>query len=392
MKYITIGSIFHHTFYPLYASVFCIIRTYSFSFFSKENNFNCPLLFEVLLMFFGMFLAIFLEMISVVRLYRENRMKHYFRKICELWKYQILLFFLPILDLSEFIGISILFLSQNYNDNRLMSTTRMLEFLFVGFMYYYFLKQKLHRHHFIPLLFIAFGLIMVMFGQDNRFRFSPILLLAVLGNLLYAVLEIIEKWLMESKYFSPYDLVYLTGLYGFIIMFIICLISSNINCTSWLYFCKEGEKLFSFTDTFGTIFTNKYYFIEVMIYVLTSTGYNVFFHLVNKHFGPTHHVISDAFSSMVVMMITIITSKTGIIWWLQILGHIFIVCGTLIYNEIIIIHAYGLDRNTTDEIIKRASDEEEKERISILKMQLVENQEIPNNRKDKIKIIENDII
>ena len=62
-----------------------------------------------------------------------------------------------------------------------------------------------------------------------------------------------------------YDLVYLTGLYGFIIMFIICLVSSNIDCTSWLYFCKEGEKVFSFKETFGTIFTNKYYFIEVMI-------------------------------------------------------------------------------------------------------------------------------
>ena len=273
-----------------------------------------------------------------------------------------------------------------------MSTTRIAEFFFVGFMYYYFLKQKLHRHHIIPLLFIVFGLIMVIFGQDNRFKVSPILLLAVLGNLLYAILEIIEKWLMESKYFSPYDLVYLTGLYGFIIMFIICLVSSNIDCTSWLYFCKEGEKVFSFKDTFGTIFTNKYYFIEVMIYVLTSTGYNVFFHLVNKHFGPTHHVISDAFSSMVVMMITIISSKTGIIWWLQILGHIFIVCGTLIYNEIVIIHAYGMDRNTTDEIIKRASDVEEKERISILKVQLVESQAVPNNTKATTEIIEKEII
>ena len=109
---------------------------------------------------------------------------------------------------------------------------------------------------------------------------------------------------------------------------------------------------------------------------------------MNKHFGPTHHVISDAFSSMVVMMITIISSKTGIIWWLQILGHIFIVCGTLIYNEIVIIHAYGMDRNTKDEIIKRASDVEEKERISILQVQLVESQAVPNNTKTTTEIIE----
>ena len=109
---------------------------------------------------------------------------------------------LPILDLSEFIGISILFLSQNYSDSRLMSTTRIAEFFFVGFMYYYFLKQKLHRHHFIPLLLIGIGLLMVIFGQDNQFIITPILSLAVLGNLLYAILEIIENglWNLNTSY------------------------------------------------------------------------------------------------------------------------------------------------------------------------------------------------
>lgn len=76
-----------------------------------------------------------------------------------------------------------------------MSTNGIAEFFFVGFMYYYFLKRSLHRHHFIPLLLIGIEFLMVIFGQDNQFIITPILSLAVLGNLLYAILEIIENGL-----------------------------------------------------------------------------------------------------------------------------------------------------------------------------------------------------
>ena len=221
MKWISFGSIYHHTFYPLYASIFCIIRTYSFDYFEK---FDCPVLFEVFLMFFGMLLSIFLEMISVFRLYRDNSIKEYCKKLCKQWKYQILIAFLSILDLSEFIGLSILLFDQEEGDNKLLSTTRLIEFFFVSFLNNNFFKHKLHRHHFVPLLLIAIGIIIVIFGQTANIIVNIALLFSIFGNILYAILEIIEKWLMESKYFSPYDLVYLSGLYGCIIMIIIFII------------------------------------------------------------------------------------------------------------------------------------------------------------------------
>ena len=175
-------------------------------------------------MFFGMLLSIFLEMISVFRLYRDNSIKEYCKKLCKQWKYQILIAFLSILDLSEFIGLSILLFDQEEGDNKLLSTTRLIEFFFVSFLNNNFLKHKLHRHHFVPLLLIAIGIIIVIFGQTANIIVNIALLFSIFGNILYAILEIIEKWLMESKYFSPYDLVYLSGLYGCIIMIIIFII------------------------------------------------------------------------------------------------------------------------------------------------------------------------
>ena len=38
---------------------------------------------------------------------------------------------------------------------------------------------------------------------------------------------------------------------------------------------------------------------------------------------------------------------------LEIPGFILLVCGTLLYNEIVVIHKWGFDENTKDAIAKR---------------------------------------
>jgi multidrug transporter EmrE-like cation transporter len=55
---------------------------------------------------------------------------------------------------------------------------------------------------------------------------------------------------------------------------------------------------------------------------------------------------------------TIDTSRTVLVWvvqlasgkedfdWLQLIGFILLVCGTLVYNEIVVIRFYGFDQNT----------------------------------------------
>ena len=361
MRFITFGKIHKQTFYPFITSIFSILRTYSFKYFPENQNFDCPLLFQVILMFLGMFICFIFEIITVCRqdrVARGSKKKEKCKKYCfdliSNWRLQLILCLLAILDLSEFIGLSVLFLAENYEDNRLLSTTRMLEFLFVGFMYYYFLKTSLHRHNYISLLLIVGGLAMVMFGQSKLFTFRPILLIAIFGNLFYACLEITEKWLMDKKFISPYEIIYCEGLYGFIIILILCLIGNKVDCQSWMYLCSTGESVINLNSILKEVFSSYSYVIEVVIYVFTSAGYNIFIHLCNKDLGPTHHIVADAFGSMVVMLVSLILSEGKITLWMQIVGHILIVMGTLVYNEIIIFHFLGMDKNTKDEIAQRA--------------------------------------
>lgn len=361
MRYISFGKIRKQTLYPFFASIFSIIRTYSFNYFPKNQNFTCPLLFQVLLMFLGMFICFIFEIITVCRqdrTVRESNKRDKFKQYCydliSNWRIQLILFLLAILDLSEFIGLSILFLAENYEDNRLLNTTRMLEFLFVGFMYYFFLKTSLHRHNYISLLIIISGMIMVMFGQNKLFTFQPILLTTIFSNLFYACLEIIEKWLMDKKFISLYEIIFCEGLYGLIIILILCLIGSKVECQSWMYLCATGESVINLNIILKEVFSFYSYLIEVLIYVITSSGYNIFIHLCNKDLGPTHHIVSEALASMVVMLVSLILSERKISLWMQIVGHILIVMGTLVYNEIIIFHFLGMNKNTKDEIIERA--------------------------------------
>ena len=69
---------------------------------------------------------------------------------------------------------------------------------------------------------------------------------------------------------------------------------------------------------------------------------------------------------------TIDTSRTVVIWissvalnlekfyWQSIIGFVLLVCGTLLYNEIIVLHFMGFDENTKEAIAAREGGDGEK--------------------------------
>ena len=57
------------------------------------------------------------------------------------------------------------------------------------------------------------------------------------------------------------------------------------------------------------VFSSYSYVIESLIYVLTSAGYNIFIHLTNKAFSPTHHVVVDGFNPMIMMLVCLLLRK-----------------------------------------------------------------------------------
>ena len=355
MKLITLGHLYSYSFYPLYASAFSIIRSFSFKLFGKTHRFDCTLLLEIFLMFFGMSLSVIIEIISINKQFKTNPIKSYCKKLKNKWNYQFLIILLALLDFSEFALLSIPFEEEEEKQKKSsssLSTIRIMQFLFISIMCYLFLKIKLHRHHIASFILIAIGFILVIYGK-GEFSFHPIYLLGIIGNILYASVEVIHKWLMEYKFFSPFEIVYLSGLYGMMLTGIAYLI---IQLSGNSFFIKYAD---GFAHNLSQMFSSRYYVIEIIIYLITTLGHNVLFLVTNKYLGPTYHIIIDATSSMVIMLLDIGITNSNTILMMQIPGYFLIVIGSLTYNEMIIVNVGGMDKSTKNKIEQRASKNEE---------------------------------
>ena len=84
-----------------------------------------------------------------------------------------------------------------------------------------------------------------------------------------------------------------------------------------------------------------------------------------KYLGPTHRIISDGVFSILSVTVFFFLEEqkiTAAYIINQILGHICIIIGIVIYNEIIIVNFCGLDVNTDKEIKYRALSREDNRR------------------------------
>lgn len=167
---------------------------------------------------------------------------------------------------------------------------------------------------------------------------------------------------MEYRFLSPYEVIGFKGFYGIIIITSIMIVGNFTKCEKWMGLCEYDEihpkNIIDFTQDFSNIFANWYTIIEVLCFIILTILYNIFHQLILKHLGPTHRIISDGVFSIINVIISISFEKEEIVIYyiiLQIIGHISLIIGIVMYNEIIIINMCGLDMNTVKEIRTRAS-------------------------------------
>ena len=403
MKQIISFSFTSYSLFPILAGIFYVMRSYSFFFFSEDLNYKCSLFFEIVLLEFGMFLSIILELINI---YRQSTEKIDFKSVIKRWlkkyKEKKIIISMFLCGFFDFIGVFLTYLIKN-NDNKnndngteksnsqhIFSLMRITEFFFVILLYYCVLKKKIRYHQYISLCFIIVGLIFVFLkGFDNMD--GLIVILCIAGNFSYSCLEMVYNWLMESKFVSSYELVAISGFFGCIVGTIFSIIFSIYN-EEWDLIHQK----INYIEDISKIFSSKNTMFEVGCYVFFSLCYNTFHFLMNKHLSPTHRIISDSVSSIMTFIINVIVKNNeksiGLYITLQIIGHILIIFGILVYNELMIIHRCGMDENTNKEIQGRATKEVERDGgISLLPAE--EGTQTPNlTDSDKMNSTNNSII
>ena len=355
--------------YPLQLLIWTFLRKVLTIILSKEFNFSKSVIFT-LLMFLGEFFAgliLFLYQRSFlikkeaqttskqILIYTQSEMKRPDSKI----KILCLIFFAGYFDFIEFI------LSTNYIP-KFIKSSGSLESRLGGILtissalfFYYLLKFPIFRHQFFSLLIIGICLIIVVISE---FIFQEINIFLTYGDFLLKILLIFfvhffnslldssEKYIVEYDFVNYFEVLYLEGLFGFIITFAYSF-SENLDI-------KQLSKIYS--ENSGGQFA--LFIFLLIVYLILCGGRNAFRVITNKLFSPMTKTLTDYVLNPVYLTINYIEGdfvsigKQNIIYFLinLFMSIIITLCGS-VYNEIVILFFCGLEKDTYTQVSERST-------------------------------------
>lgn len=238
--------------------------------------------------------------------------------------------------------------------------------IITALMAIFFLKKKLYRHHWssIGLIFIGVamvGLAAIFFKTDEEKaskegETKPLgLVLLLLAQLFTGGMFIVEEKLLGDYYLDPLKVVGLEGVWGVLMYAILLPIFNFIPCDVE-GLCNNGvleDTLAAFRD-FGS---NPILIVLSIGVCFCIAIFNAFGVTVTKNASAAQRSTIDTSRTVLIwiffMAVPIYSKRLEHFKVLQLFGFIFLVFGTLIYNEILILPFWGFDKNTKREQKKR---------------------------------------
>ena len=251
-------------------------------------------------------------------------------------------------------GVSMLFISAS-----VWQMLRGSMIIYTAILSVIFLKRRLDPQHIAGLLVAFLGLSLVGLSAYldsavpevflGTFLFDRIadtesslavfgIVLTVLSQLCSAAQVVVEEAMLKSGTLSPSRVVAFEGLWGLIIMVIVLIVMQ----------CVPGEDHGSYensVDSLGKLENNFFLSFLVLVYCVSIALFNQCGMAVSKYLSSLHRTLIDSLRSIVVwgaqlFMFYGFDSKTyGVAWtrnsWLQLVGFVLLVTGTLIYNEVL---------------------------------------------------------
>ena len=225
---------------------------------------------------------------------------------------------------------------------KIKTNTSILNILITSIFYYLIFKAKLFRHHYFSCaLIIITGLSIDLILENLQYDLSnnlPLFFVRILRELFYSLSSVIDKYIMERKFVSVYELLLSNGVIILIILIIFAVFDYN----------------FFGIDNYSEYFSN-FNFKELLVIfgvLITQFGLNLCILITNKNNSPCH-IFIIFISGQLALYVDFSGISLIVLFFL-----IFILFLSLIFNEIIEINFWGLSYNTKNNIIKRAIVEE----------------------------------
>ena len=218
-------------------------------------------------------------------------------------------------------------------------------------------KNSIYRHQQLALGMAILGTGLYLFdmfreGGDNGMFFF------LSGTVLYCFEIVIEKYLMENKYITIFEILFYEGCTEFCINILLFGIS--------FFFFRKDNSIYLFNievQNFSQLMTSFYEnvflcIVELLVHYIVEAIIVLSMMMTLFYLNPNYSYVSEIGSIFFIWIRELFKLKIenfmNTYWPLSIVGYFTILLGAFIYNEIIILYFCGLHRNTKKEIKKRA--------------------------------------
>lgn len=390
------GSISIKLLIPLAYLISCVLRSNQSIFSSVPNPCNLPF-FSTILSSFGELSAGFLELISRIRqkknmpYYRNSTFNESLSTHTGITRIQRRHKNITIKHLVIISGISlsnyiITFLTFYYERNPSLTKYNLqYEFKFIGIIYVSFLcvkllKQDFQKHHILSLIVIGVcllcvGLVNILSIKDFDSGYIKSFFILLVCDMYFSSKHCLERWLMHSQFISPFLLLFIEGIFSFIIGISSFVTLPYIPCFG--QFCEgNGSKaMFNFKFFKEDITVDSGRIIYFIFFYLFSFSIELFMELTILYFSPAYRPIFDVIGTVCGLFFTLKVNANPLIFSVKLFFYLIIVLCCLIFNEILIVKAWGLDEGIKGVIAKRGDTEYTKCKEDIQQLARIEKEE-----------------
>jgi hypothetical protein len=168
---------------------------------------------------------------------------------------------------------------------------------------------------------------------------------------------IVEEKILGQYTLDPLMVVGYEGLWGLLMWVVLLPIFQNIHCDN-LKLCPYG-RLEDTLRAFKDYAANPILILLSISICFTIALFNSFGVAVTKHASAAQRATIDTSRTLLIWIFFLIVAVHGqkeTFYPLQLVGFMFLVAGTLVFNEIVVIRFFGFDQNTKKALALKKSE------------------------------------
>uniref|UniRef100_A0A7S3N6J9 Solute carrier family 35 member F6 n=1 Tax=Euplotes harpa TaxID=151035 RepID=A0A7S3N6J9_9SPIT len=238
-----------------------------------------------------------------------------------------------------------------------------------------FLKRRFYRHHWTALVLVVSGVAIVgaspviypenNSGDDEEGKSVALgIILLIAAQFFAGGLMITEEKLLGNYYLHPLKVVGWEGFWGCFIYIILLFIMQFIPCHNDGV-CPYG-KVEDTPQAFYEMGDNAWIWVLGLGSVFSIAFFNAFGVSVTKYASAAQRSTIDTSRTLLIWVFFLVKPGKGQerFIWLELVGFVLLVAGTLIFNEIVVVPLFGFNQWTKKAIHDRALEEGENQPLN----------------------------